>query len=62
MYKFWRKLLIVDYIKIVEEKFDSDHSAKEKLIIISHLFHRSLSRSCVSVSKLCVVSAWKEKR
>ena len=34
MYKLWLKRLTVDYIKISEEKFDSDHSANERRIIM----------------------------
>ena len=37
MYKLWLKLLTVDYIKVYVEKFDSEHYAKEKVILISHL-------------------------
>ena len=49
MYKLTLKLLTVDYIKIYLEKFDSEHSAREKIIIISHLFNRPSSRGCVFV-------------
>ena len=44
IYKLWLKRLTVDYIKISEEKFDSDHYANDKRVIMSHLFNRALSR------------------